>query len=126
MDDNNGYDVIALSGLITTLEHHEKIAKIARDILPKSYIVAGGGLATDIKDKLFDWIPQLDAINIGPGETTIDDIVAETNHKVFFGSNPDNLDAWNMDHSLTEVDKNISTILYGVLLLRTLQVCHLL
>ena len=103
------YDIIALSGLITTLKFQELISSCKTD----EHLVAGGGLATDIKEQLFDWIPQLDAINIGPGETSIDSIVNDRQQRVFYGNNPSNLDDWNIDYSLAMIDTYITNPIWG-------------
>jgi radical SAM superfamily enzyme YgiQ (UPF0313 family) len=85
-------NVILLSGLITTLKYQEIVAKIIREISNSTYIVSGGGLATDIKSLLFEWIPELNAINIGPGEQTILDIIKHSENegkKIYIGKSTD-------------------------------------
>jgi radical SAM superfamily enzyme YgiQ (UPF0313 family) len=87
-----------------------------REILPDTYIVAGGGLATDIKETLFGWIPELDAVNIGPGELTIVSIILNQDKKkqVYHGKNPDDLDRYyKLDYSLVEVEKYINNPVWG-------------
>ena len=63
--------IIALSGMITTLRWQETIAKICRRLVPRAFIVTGGGLATEIREGLFDWIPELDAIGHSEGDDII-------------------------------------------------------
>lgn len=66
-------DIVGLSGMITTLRWQQRIAKICRQLLPESFIVSGGGLATEIKEGLFGpgWIPELDAISHSEGDDVV-------------------------------------------------------
>ena len=64
-------DVVALSGMITTLGWQEKISKFIKKSLPNSFLVSGGGLATDLKTGLFSYIPELDAIAHSEGDDVI-------------------------------------------------------
>jgi radical SAM superfamily enzyme YgiQ (UPF0313 family) len=64
-------DLIAFSGIITTLRWQEEMAKIVRKYQPHSFIVSGNGLATEIKFGLFNWIPELDAIARSEGDDVI-------------------------------------------------------
>ena len=68
---NGEQDVVAFSGMITTLKWQEEIAKIIRRQLPDTFIVSGNGLATEIKTGLFKWIPELDAIARSEGDDVI-------------------------------------------------------
>ena len=68
-------DVIALSGMITTLRWQEDVAKIVRDLQPDSFLVSGNGLATEMKDGLLSWIPELDGIAHSEGDFSIVKIV---------------------------------------------------
>ncbi|MBD8892826.1 B12-binding domain-containing radical SAM protein [Roseibium litorale] len=63
--------VIGLSGLITTLSWQTEIAKVIRELDPDALLVSGGGLATQFREDLFNWIPELDAVSHSEG----DDIV---------------------------------------------------
>ena len=64
-------DLVAFSGIITTLRWQEEMAKIVRKHQPHSFIVSGNGLATEIKFGLFNWIPELDAIARSEGDDVI-------------------------------------------------------
>ena len=64
-------DVIAFSGMITTLRWQENIAKICRSLAPDAFLVSGGGLATEIRAGLFGWIPELDAVAHSEGDDTM-------------------------------------------------------
>jgi hypothetical protein len=61
-------DVIALSGMITTLKWQSQVAKVSRRLMPEAFLVSGGGLAAEVKQSLFDWIPELDAIAHSEGD----------------------------------------------------------
>ncbi len=63
--------VIGLSGLITTLLWQTEVSKIVKDIDPKALLVSGGGLATQFRTTLFDWIPELDAVAHSEGDDII-------------------------------------------------------
>ncbi|OGN05651.1 MAG: hypothetical protein A2831_00505 [Candidatus Yanofskybacteria bacterium RIFCSPHIGHO2_01_FULL_44_17] len=64
-------DLVAFSGKITTLRWQETIAKMVRQILPHVFLVSGGGLATELKIGLFNYIPELDAVAHSEGDDTI-------------------------------------------------------
>tara|TARA_R110000824_G_scaffold58345_6_gene157800 strand:- start:5712 stop:7430 length:1719 start_codon:yes stop_codon:yes gene_type:complete len=64
-------DVIAFSGMITTLRWQEQMAKIIKKHLPNCLLVSGNGLATEIKEGLFKWIPELDAVAHSEGDDVI-------------------------------------------------------
>lgn len=104
--------IIGLSGLITTLKYQEIVAKIIRNQFPNVYIVSGGGLATDIKEKLFEWIPELNAICIGEGESIIEEI-PHGEKAVLCGPSPRNLDKFLLDYSLIDVEKYINNPIWG-------------
>ena len=54
--------LIGLGGMITTLKYQRDITKTLRREFPDAMLVSGGGLATEFRDGLFRWIPELDAI----------------------------------------------------------------
>jgi len=114
---HDAWDAICLSGLITTLWYQEITAKIIKKLLPDVSLFSGGGLATDIKRELFNWIPELDGINIGPGELNILPMIkSKKRKKIWIGRNPDDLDDYSdMDYSLVDVDKYISKPIWGSL-----------
>jgi radical SAM superfamily enzyme YgiQ (UPF0313 family) len=64
-------DVVAFSGIITTLKWQEDIAKIIKKHFPDCFLVSGNGLATEIKKGLFHWIPELDAVARSEGDDVI-------------------------------------------------------
>lgn len=71
-------DIIALSGMITTLRWQERVARISRGLVPDAFLVSGGGLATEVKLPLLSWIPELDAVARSEG----DDIILLMAHEV--------------------------------------------
>lgn len=64
-------DMIAFSGLITTLKWQQDVAKIIKELQPDAFLVSGNGLATELKTVLFDWIPELDAVATSEGDDII-------------------------------------------------------
>ncbi len=64
-------DVIALSGMITTLRWQQTMAAIVRRHQPDCLLISGGGLATEIKTGLFQWIPELDGVARSEGDDVI-------------------------------------------------------
>jgi len=64
-------DIIAFSGKITTLRWQEEVARIVRNLQPNCFLVTGGGLATEIKTGLFNWIPELNAVGCSEGDDII-------------------------------------------------------
>lgn len=71
-------DIIAFSGMITTLRWQENVAKICRSLAKEAFMVSGGGLATEVKLPLLRWIPELDAVAHSEG----DDIILLLAHQV--------------------------------------------
>ena len=65
------YDIIALSGMITTLRWQKRIARLCRELYPSALIISGGGLASDFGATIFSWIPELDCVVRGEGEQLI-------------------------------------------------------
>ncbi|EFO29542.1 putative Fe-S oxidoreductase [Roseibium sp. TrichSKD4] len=63
--------LIGLSGLITTLSWQTKVAQMVRELDPDAILVSGGGLATQFRTGLFDWIPELDAVSHSEGDDII-------------------------------------------------------
>ena len=64
-------NIVAFSGLITTLKWQESVAKIVRELQPNTFLVSGGGLATELRVILFDWIPEINAIACSEGDDII-------------------------------------------------------
>ena len=68
---NGDQDLIGFSGLITTLRWQIEVAKMIRRLQPQAILASGGGLATEFREILFHWIPELDAIAHSEGEDVI-------------------------------------------------------
>ena len=64
-------DMVGLSGIITTLEKQEELAKIVRELAPDTHLVSGGGLATELGVGLFNYIPELDGVAQGDGDDVV-------------------------------------------------------
>lgn len=64
-------DIVALSGMITTLRWQEKVVNMVREMMPDVFIVSGNGLATELKLGLFNYIPELDAVSHSEGDDVI-------------------------------------------------------
>ncbi len=71
-------DVIGFSGKITTLKWQQWVATLCKKITRDAFLISGGGLATEFKAGLFNWIPELDAIGHSEG----DDIILLCAHDV--------------------------------------------
>lgn len=67
--------VVAISGMVTTLRWQIFTAAVARKLAPGAFVVSGGGLATEFREGLFDWIPGLDAVAHSEGDDVILKIV---------------------------------------------------
>ncbi|MBU2576884.1 MAG: radical SAM protein [Nanoarchaeota archaeon] len=64
-------DLVGLSGIITTLGWQEKTAKMIQDISPDTFLVSGGGLATELREGLFNYIPELNGVASAEGDDVI-------------------------------------------------------
>ena len=70
-DRHGDQDLIGLSGLITTLQWQADVANLTRRLQPQTLLISGGGLATEFRDILFHWIPELDGIAHSEGDDVI-------------------------------------------------------
>lgn len=68
-------DLVALSGMITTLRWQKKVAEMIRRVLPGVFLVSGNGLATELKTGLFNFIPELDGVAHSEGDDVIIKII---------------------------------------------------
>jgi radical SAM superfamily enzyme YgiQ (UPF0313 family) len=64
-------DLVAFSGMITTLRWQEDVTKMIRKLLPDVFLVSGAGLATQLKTGLFNYIPELDGVAHSEGDDII-------------------------------------------------------
>src|SRR3989338_11454159 len=56
--------LIGLSGKITTFKWQRELARFIKQTLPEVFLVSGGGLATELRQHLFNlnYIPELDGV----------------------------------------------------------------
>lgn len=54
--------LVGLGGMVTTLRWQRDLARALRKEFPDALLVSGGGLATEFREGLFQWVPELDAI----------------------------------------------------------------
>jgi len=54
--------LIGLGGMVTTLRWQRQLARDLRRAFPDALLVSGGGLATEFREGLFKWVPELDGI----------------------------------------------------------------
>jgi radical SAM superfamily enzyme YgiQ (UPF0313 family) len=60
-------DVFGISGIITTRNWQRSIARMVRALAPDTFLVTGGGLSTEEEERMFYWIPEIDAVASGEG-----------------------------------------------------------
>lgn len=71
----DNYDVLAIGGLSSQFKDICKIIPICRKIHPNAQILAGGGFATYMPDKILKILPEIDIVGIGEGEETFREIL---------------------------------------------------
>ncbi len=69
------WDLVGLSGLITTYAWQKRIAAVLRERQPGAFLVSGGGLATCVPEFALEKI-ALDAAVLGEGERTMAELAA--------------------------------------------------
>lgn len=69
--------LIGFSGKITTFKWQRDLAKFIKQILPNTFLISGGGLATELRHNLFNpgYIPELDGVAHSEGDDVIIKIV---------------------------------------------------
>jgi len=86
------YDIVGLSGMITTLAWQKKIARLVRQLFPDTLLLSGGGLASDFGKTLFEWLPEIDTVCMGEGENIFPQILAHQStlrkEQTVLGPNP--------------------------------------
>jgi anaerobic magnesium-protoporphyrin IX monomethyl ester cyclase len=70
------WDIIGIGALVTTYVWQKRIFKLLRKEFPDTLLIAGGGLATSLKQNLMQWVPEIDILCVGEGERTIGEILA--------------------------------------------------
>lgn len=76
-DNRESYDLVGLSGMITTLRWQKIVARLVRDRWDDCCLVSGGGLASDFGADLFAWVPELDVVVRGEGEEPLLKVVGD-------------------------------------------------
>src|SRR3989344_937194 len=71
------HHLIGFSGKITTFKWQRDMAKFIKQILPNTFLISGGGLATELRHNLFNigYIPELDGVSHSEGDDVIVKIV---------------------------------------------------
>lgn len=101
--------LIGLGGMVTTLRWQKDLARVLRREFPDAFLVSGAGLATEFREGLFNWIPELDAIVHSEADDVIlrvgqEALMVATAHakkesvigpytRIFAGDRPSDLDA---------------------------------
>ncbi|KQC04398.1 MAG: hypothetical protein APR53_03370 [Methanoculleus sp. SDB] len=80
---DESFDIISLSGLVTTYGFQKKILPGLRGLFPDALLITGGGCASSIPEEMLTWIPELDLCCIGEGEKTIVEIVDNSDDRNF-------------------------------------------
>jgi anaerobic magnesium-protoporphyrin IX monomethyl ester cyclase len=71
----DNYDVIAVGGLSSQFKDICRIIPVCRRIHPNAQILAGGGFATYMPDKILNILPEIDIVGIGEGEEIFREIL---------------------------------------------------
>jgi len=71
------WDVVGIGGLITTYGSIKKLVRIAKDVTPKSFVVAGGGFLTSMPREIMSWLPEIDLGIVGEGFVTWPEVLAK-------------------------------------------------
>lgn len=77
---NNKWDLVGLSGLVTTYGFQKKVAGFIKKKLPNATIISGGGLASAIPELLVEKT-EVDIAVVGEGENTIVELVTSLGEK---------------------------------------------
>lgn len=69
------WDLIGMGSLVTTYRWQKRMFEMLREEFPNTILLAGGGLATSLKQNLMEWVPEIDILCVGEGERTIAQIL---------------------------------------------------
>lgn len=75
------WDVVAIGGLTTTYSFIKEACRIAKDVVPDTFLVAGGGFLTSMPQDIMEWIPQIDLGIVGEGFVTWPEVLAKIDNK---------------------------------------------
>lgn len=111
-------DVVMISGLLTTYKWQKQLAWMFSSINPQAKIILGGGLASNLRSKVLEWLPA-DSVCVGEAEPVLpqmlDDLEANRLDRVYRGKPPMDLDALpSMDwDEVDELEKYIVNPIWG-------------
>ncbi len=71
---NNKWDIIGISGLVTTYRYQKALVPIIRRTNPQARIIAGGGCATSVPELVFEHM-DIDVAVLGEGEISLLEVV---------------------------------------------------
>ena len=71
------WDVVATGGISTTYGHVKKITSLAKELVPRALVVAGGGLITSLPREMMQLLPGIDLGVIGEAFVTFNEILAQ-------------------------------------------------
>ena len=77
------WDVISIGGLTTTYGSIKKIIKIAKEVSPKSFIIAGGGILTSMPREIMGLLKNIDLGIVGEAFVTWPEVLAQIDKKDF-------------------------------------------
>ena len=77
------WDVIAIGGLTTTYASVKKILRIAKEVAPKSFIIAGGGMMTSMPREIMGWLKDVDLGIVGEAFVTWPEVLDQIDNKDF-------------------------------------------
>jgi len=83
--------IIALSGMITTLRWQEWTVATCRRLVRDVFIISGGGLATEVKEGLFNWLPDLDCVAHSEGDDIMLVLARDVLQSLRFGKSLENV-----------------------------------
>ncbi len=88
-------DVVMISGLLTTYSWQKQLVWMFRAINPNAKIILGGGLASNLRSKVLEWLP-VDSVCVGEAEPVLpqmlNDLEANQLDRIYRGRPPVNLD----------------------------------
>jgi len=74
-EDKLPWDILAFSGLVTTYGWLRDTMRALRPDWPETLFIAGGGCASALHERFLKWVPELDAVAIGEGERTLEELL---------------------------------------------------
>ena len=77
------WGVIAIGGLTTTYSCIKQCCRIAKQVSPKSLLIAGGGFMTSMPKEIMQFIPEIDLGIVGEAFNTFIEVLAMVDEKDF-------------------------------------------